>query len=260
LAWNDDGLSRSRDELLAAVRARGERIRTRRQALAGMAAVVALLAVAVPASLSLRAAGRAGDTLAVAGPPPTSPVAPAVLADPTTTAAPTTEPPPAPTTTTTTVAPTTTTAAPLATAPPPSVPRRTTTTTAPEALLACDPTMFTGSVTTDKAQYRPGETVSYSGTFRNTSGRTCHYVSDNRSAFVESAATGRPVQLVPIVHGDHFRPVPVAPGEEMTQTGSWDQRVCADDYVTCGPAPAGTYRAVVQIDRFGVARASFEVL
>lgn len=266
MPWNDEEFTRSRAELLDGVRRRGERLRQRRRLAWALAVPVVLLAVALPAAVSLSGAEDRGTRVAASGSGTrtTGTTAPAVFPPPTLSGV--TVSTVAVTTTSVTMVPSTlrpitTTTQPAAeptTAPttPASAPGSTSTTdpTGPY----CAPAMFEARLTTTKQTYKVGEGVSGTATFTNTSGQTCYFASTD-SGFDVLDATGASVTLNVRVHGDTFRMNPVPPGEAKTSTQNWDQMMCRPPS-PCTPASPGRYTFVVVLGPYGTARATFDIV
>lgn len=158
----------------------------------------------------------------------------------------TTETSPSSTAATTTLAPTTTQA--------PTTTRRPATTLAPVAATRppvatssttgrtpCSAAVLSVTVATDKAVYRPGETVQASATLRNSSLAPCYYASYTGGGSFETVG-GQPVKQLPVFIADAFTDRPLDPGATLTQNPTWDQQVCATN---CSQAPPGTYRVRV---------------
>jgi len=105
-------------------------------------------------------------------------------------------------------------------------------------------------VTTDKATYRPGETVKVLATLRNISGAPCFYTNYVGEQRFETAA-GSPIRPGSMFIADALKNSSLAPGATLTQSPTWDQQACvANPFPQCAPAPPGTY--VVKIGwRFG---------
>lgn len=163
--------------------------------------------------------------------------------EPTTTLAPTTTDAP------TTTGPSTTVARTVTTIGVPTT-RRTTTTRAPAttvttgATVPCSAAQLTVEVTTDKATYRPGETVRILGTLRNRSGATCTYSSYTGSHQIDGPS-GQTVRPGAVFIADAFRETPLPAAATLTQSPTWDQGVCAATPPPCPQAPLGTYTARV---------------
>ena len=230
------------------MRARGERLRSRRRLLAALAAPVLLLAVAVLAALVMGDEGDRTTVEATAGSARQA-VTSIVSGDatsslpraPTSTTAPS---PVVPATPPSTVVPRTTTTATggalLSAAEPPTT---TTTTTAPPP-SGCGADAFAIQTVTDKATYRPGEAVNVTSTLTNTGPIPCHIGSYNFFFHVEDAG-GATVSLRSVAHYD-FMQEPLRPSEQWTNRSGWDQRICGDSGASCSPAPPGTYTVVAE--------------
>ena len=159
------------------------------------------------------------------------------------------------TSTTRRVATTTTTpAAPATTAP------GTTTTTAGTSGRpgpACAPSMFSATVTMSKAVYDLTEPVQGTSTFRNVSAQTCYWASD-MGGFDVLDASGASVVVPAIRISDAFRWVPFPAGDALTETWTWDQRVCRGSS-PCTAATPGQYTFVVNLQPYGSGRAPFAI-
>ncbi|MGI8810674.1 MAG: DUF4232 domain-containing protein [Acidimicrobiales bacterium] len=205
-----------------------------------------LVAAVVLAGAGIAVALTRDDSTETATPAPTT-----TVTEPTVTTS-TTEPP-----TTTTVGITTSTSPSSGTSTPTTVRRTTTTaaprggtttrppapttTTTPAGVPACSPAQIEGSVATNKPRYALGEEVRATGTLRNKSSAPCTYNGYTFSnAFKDQAGTTLVGQSV---IADTFANVTLRPGETITQSASWNQRVCADS--GCGPAPPNPYYAAV---------------
>ena len=165
-------------------------------------------------------------------------------------------------TTSSTVPDTTTTTVPvIATSTPPSsrvtstpttvrrgnttVPRVTTTrppgspTTTTSAVPSCVPANIEVTIATDQASYSAGQQVTMTSTLRNKSSDTCFYNGYGfTSAFKDTA--GKTI-IAQSVIADSFADVPLRPGQTITHSGPWDQRLCSEP--ACGRAPLGPYTA-----------------
>lgn len=116
-----------------------------------------------------------------------------------------------------------------------------TTTTRPAGAPACSPAQISGSVSTDRPRYAAGQEVRVTGTLRNRSSAPCTYNGYAfTSAFKDLAGTTLVGQSV---IADSFGDVTLRPGETISHSGSWGQRVCTD--AGCNPAPPNPYTAVV---------------
>lgn len=126
----------------------------------------------------------------------------------------------------------TTTAAPGATA----------TSTTVSAKPACTSAQIEVTAASDQASYLPSQTATISSTIRNRSSSTCYYLGYNFGvAFTDKAgATYGGQSLV----SDVLEDTPLAPGQRITHTVTWDHRQCPVT-ITCGALPAGAYTATV---------------
>jgi len=102
-------------------------------------------------------------------------------------------------------------------------------------------------VTTDKATYRPGELVRAPATLRNRSGAPCIYDGySGSSRFI--GPSGQPVGDAGALIGEggpgFGGPAIFAPGQTMTQSQAFDQKICSDG-ARCAQAPPGTYTVAV---------------
>ncbi|MGH9226071.1 MAG: hypothetical protein ACRD2W_20320 [Acidimicrobiales bacterium] len=172
----------------------------------------------------------------------------------------------APATTTTTARPTAT-AVPTAVPPTTSVPT-TTATTVPATTTgtvdtsgrpgpACAPSMFSATVTTSKAAYAVSEPVQATSVFRNVSGQTCYWSTD-MGGFDILDASGASVAIPAVRILDAFRWVPLPAGDSTTETWTWDQSVCRG-MTPCVAATPGRYTFVVNLQRYGSGRATFDI-
>jgi len=90
---------------------------------------------------------------------------------------------------------------------------------------------------TDKAYYAPGQTVLATTTLRNKSASPCFYNGFALTlTFKDDAGHTYPG---PTVIADAFREVPLAPGQTLTNSGSWDHRACGEP--SCATLPPGPY-------------------
>ena len=288
MPWTE---ARSRDEWLAEVRRRGERIRRRRQLAVGALGAVALL---VPgyAMVSLSSAGQAERRLQVAaGAPDTTAVPatgiPSVLGGddvaPTTTvlAGPQSIPPEGPLYSTTTTEvhrrvasvngvpvdrddpvvragpPPTTGGDSGSVRSSPALPPPSSTTAPPNepALAACPASGVRVTVTTG-GPYVPGEKVQLSSTLENRSGTAC--LAPGRAFFRVENAAGKNVGSFAYT-ANYMLPVKVEPGKTITSTTNWDQQDCSG--AACVQVPAGSYVAVAEWTEGGhyVERGSFQI-
>ena len=295
MAWTESG---SRDEWLAEVRRRGERLRRRRRVAASAVGALALvLPVLALVSLTgsdagrqfqVTAAGPAPDT----GGPPTM-VATTIAESVTSTTTGVTESAPAAVggTVSSHPAPTTTEAhgrvaiingrAAPATPPPTSYddpvvrpPQSTVVSSIPEAPRAagpgegasgpCPPAEVSVTVTVERPTYGPGDVVKGSTTIRNNSSTTC-LLAPREVMHIEDQS-GKTVGN--FAYTMEFRPPVVAePGRTLTATFQWDQKDCSGS--TCAQVPAGTYVAVArwplngpppsQSAVYGPARTTFQI-
>ena len=292
MPWTE---SRSRDEWLAEVRRRGERIRRRRQLAVSAVGAVALLGPVV-AMVSYAAGGDADRQFRVVaeGRSPRSgaagPSLPTSLAEGeaivTTTTLPGADPlpevtaPPGPLYSTTTTEvhrrvssvngvpssdnpvarptpPTTTTGNDLVRSSPVlPVPASTTVPPGDAALAACPNDGVKVTVTVDKRSYARGETVSWSSTLENRSGTTC-LVSGRAFFHVEDGA-GKIVGSFAYT-ANYMLPVKAEPGKTITNSGNWDQQDCSGS--RCTQVSPGTYVVVAGWTEGGpwVGRGSFQI-
>ena len=144
--------------------------------------------------------------------------------------------------TTTTTAPVIVTSTPpssrvtstLTTVRPPTAPTTTT-----GAIAFCKPAQIDVTIITDQPSYSAGQEVKATSTLRNKSSDTCFYNGYGfTSAFKDT--TGKTF-IGPSVVADSFADVPMRPGQTITHSGTWDQRLCSG--TGCGRAPAGAYIA-----------------
>lgn len=256
MAWNelDEPLRGRRQELLARVVGRGERLRQRRRVAWGAAAVSAVLAVAVPAAVWRGASDSGSRVVSASG----GPAAPGPSADtgattdgtttvpaPSDSAVPATPPPSDARPTTTTSRPAAREPSPVV-PPPPQSPTPTAQAGAVEQPPRCTPADLEVNATTDKTSYGPGEVVRVSGTLRNRSSQTCTYGASLRFEVRDGAGT--PV----FGYGGHAHYIAgqeprLAPEESVaTFPGQWDQQICAG-MNGCTPAPPGVYTIVFDV-------------
>jgi hypothetical protein len=123
------------------------------------------------------------------------------------------------------------------------------------------------SLTTDKAIYAMGETVSGSLSVEKTSESDCLLERVDSEGFVYTAsairfqnAAGRVVGS--IINSSHsLSGVPAEPKKAYTQPFSWDQQDCGSDGSTCLQVPAGSYTVVGEWTEIGPfsGRASFGI-
>lgn len=261
--------SRSRDEWLAEVRRRGERIRRRRRLALTLAGLIAL---AVPLAAATALVGGAGHPVQVSvagpavppastaqGPGPPTPAdgletAPAVGADGSASPGTTVE-------IHRRIAAINGSAGPATgdtldvravhdrPAPPAAV---------ADNLLPCPPAEVRVTVATDKAVYAPGETVHAVSILANRSADACRVPARAHVVQIEDGS-GRLVRSFPMTL-DLRVPVAAQPGASFTTGFDWDQQDCSGS--RCVPAPPGTYVAVAEwAEGAGpyVARASFQI-
>jgi hypothetical protein len=225
-------------------------LRTRGRMTAGLLASLLLLAIAVPAALSMD-----DDDEDTAAAPTTSTTRPATSTTvrPTSTTSEGSMTTGAGSATTTTVGRTATTPAPPATQQPAS----TTTTLAP---VRCGADAFTISTVTDKESYRRDEVIKITSTVTNTSSTPCAIPSYTFIWRVENEA-GTTVSPEAATVADFIRE-PLAPGQRYTTSPTWDPLVCQPSGA-CTRAPAGTYTVVatwnVSSPAPGPSRASFRL-
>ena len=290
MPWTE---SRSRDEWLAEVRRRGERIRRRRQLAVSAVGAVALL-VPGAAVVSLSSSGGSDRQLqvAVGGPGTTATPGTGIAsviggdeAGPTTTvlaaAAAESLPaaPPLLSTTTTEVHRRTSAVngVPVAEDPvvrpsPPTTARTganaaasgsaagaapsTTVASTDPPLAACPTADVKVTVALDKGTYAPGERVGWSSTLENRSGTTC--LVSGRAFFRVENSAGTTVGSFAYT-ANYMLPVKAEPGKTITNTGSWDQQDCSGP--ACVQVPVGTYVVVAEWTEGGsyVGRGAFRI-
>lgn len=123
-------------------------------------------------------------------------------------------------------------------------------TTPPPDRPPCSPSLLAVEVSTDRATYRPGETVMVQATLRNRSGAPCYYNSFAGGHRIEGP-NGQPVQPFAMFIADAFRDTPLAAGATLTQNPTWDQQACsASPLSQCMQAAPGSYVVTVEW-RFG---------
>lgn len=314
MPWTE---SRSREEWLAEVQRRGERIRRRRRLAAGVVGVLALvlpvgaiatflggtpaheveLSAAAPAPVptgltdpfssltptTVTADGAPDTTVAPAGVPLADPGQPAGGRSPTTTAevrpgapgvvagadarfpdsaagtatpaAPVPPPAAASTGDPAVVTPTTSPPGAVGGAVPGGASSATGTsngsaatqsTLPPEPQTACPVSDVGVTVTTEKATYAPGETVSGSSTLENRSATTC--LLPTRAFFRIDDSSGRSVGS--FAYTTEFRvPVRAEPGKSVTSGFSWDQTDCSGP--ACVQVPPGAFVVVADWSEAG---------
>nr|MDQ3643390.1 hypothetical protein [Actinomycetota bacterium] len=104
---------------------------------------------------------------------------------------------------------------------------------------SCKPAQIEVTIDTNEPSYRPGQEVKATSTLRNKSSDTCFYNGYGfTSAFKDEA---RKTIIAQSVIADSFADVPLRPGQTITHSGSWDQRLCHEP--GCGRAPLGPYTA-----------------
>ena len=126
-----------------------------------------------------------------------------------------------------------------------TVPRVTTTrppvspTTTTSAVPSCKPANIEVTITTNRPSYTAGQEVTMTSRLRNKSAETCFY---NGYAFTSAFKheDGRTIVGQSVI-ADSFADVPLRPGQTITHSGSWDQRLCGEP--ACVRAPAGPYTA-----------------
>lgn len=291
MPWTE---SRSRDEWLAEVRRRGDRIRMRRRLAVSAVGAVALLGpVLATVSYSSNGEGDRQFQVAAGGPAPTNggagPSLPTPMRDgealPTTTALagavalPEVTAPSGPLSSTTTtevhrrvssingvpsndpvIRPTPTTTiignASVRSSPAVSVPTSTLLPSGESGLSACPSDGVEVTVMIDRPSYAPGDTVTWSSTLENRSGTTC--LVSGRAFFHVEDTGGKIVGAFPYT-ADYMLPVKAEPGKTITNTGIWDQKDCSGP--TCTPVSAGTYVVVAKWTEGGpwVGKGSFEI-
>jgi hypothetical protein len=125
-----------------------------------------------------------------------------------------------------------------------------TSTTTPPDRPPCSPSLVAVEVTTDRATYRPGETVRVQATLRNQSGTACYYTSYVGGHRV-TGPDGKPVLPFSMFVADAFRDTALASGATLTQSPTWDQQTCPETpFPQCTQAAPGTYSVTVEW-RFG---------
>ncbi|MDQ3898873.1 MAG: DUF4232 domain-containing protein [Actinomycetota bacterium] len=293
MPWTE---SRSRDEWLAEVRRRGERMQRRRRVALSAAGAVALLAPALAfASLSSNGDGDRQLRVAAAGPSPTAPAAgpdgpyaaggdgairttttlagaaplPEVTAPSTPLYSTTTSEVhrrvasingiPAPDDPVIRPTPPTTTAAGNGSARSSPLLPAPSSTTAPVNEPVADPCVASEvkvTVTPDRPNYGRGELVRWSSTIENRSSTTC--LLSGRAFFRVEDGAGRTVGSFPST-ANYMVPVKAEPGKTITNSGSWDQHDCSGQ--SCAQVPSGAYVIVAEWTEAGpyVGRGSFTV-
>ncbi len=124
------------------------------------------------------------------------------------------------------------------------------------SLAACPPADVAVTVTTGKASYAPGETVTGSSTLENRSSTACLVPARVRWAVQDLA--GNDVSGFAYT-ADYALPVKAEPGQSFPGTFSWNQNDCRD--VPCVPVAPGTYVLVGRWSEGGSfsAQATFQV-
>ncbi len=128
-----------------------------------------------------------------------------------------------------------------------TVPRVTTTrppgspTTTTGAVPSCKPAQIEVTIDTNEPSYRPNQEVTVTSTLRNKSADTCFY---NGYGFTSAFKDAGKTIISQSVIADSFADVPLRPGQTITHSGSWDQRLCHEP--GCGRAPLGPYTAVAR--------------
>ena len=128
-----------------------------------------------------------------------------------------------------------------------TVPRVTTTrppvspTTTSPAQPFCKPANIEVTIATDSPSYGPGQAVKATSTLRNKSSDTCFY---NGYGFTSAFKNAGKTIISQSVIADSFADVPLRPGQTITHSGAWDQRLCHEP--GCGRAPLGPYTAVAR--------------
>ena len=210
------------------------------------------LAAVLLAGAGLAVAATRDDPNETAGPTPTTTVqqvdiTSSTVPDTSTTTVPVivTSTPPTSRTTPTTVRRANTTVPRVTTTRPPTA---TTTGSTP----SCKPAQIDVTIATDPAGGGPGQEVKATSTLGNKSSEVCFY---NGYAFTSAFrhADGRPI-IAQSVIADSFADVPLRPGQTITNSGTWDQRLCREP--ACGRAPAGPYIAAAT---WNFAGSSYEV-
>ena len=262
--------TRSHEQWLAEVRRRGTRIRRRRRVGFGVVGALALvLPVSVTATVLSGGSERAVE-VSVAGPAPAGGMAPlpappnelatgevppvAATAEmaPTTTVAevherlaaingvpaPRSSPTSLPGADDPVVRPAPSTTSPSGNTSSPALPP--TPTSAPPASTApCAASEARVTVSTEKAAYRPGETIRGSSTLENRSAGAC--LLPTRGFFKVLNAGGEVVGNFAYTADFRF-PVTAEPGKTFTSTFTWEQKDCSGS--ACVQVPPGAYTAV----------------
>ncbi len=254
-------------EPFSGIEGRAARRRRRRWQGRGAASVVALAALAIGLSAIPSDRGRVVDTTTSpanggelpatgGGVSPSPSIAPApatTLADdtveptPTTSVASDTRVPP-----TTAADPDGSQSSPIQPAPSdPFVPPGT-----DPSLIACPPTEVAVSVTTGKATYAVGETVTGSSVLENRSSTACLVPARVRFAIQDLA--GNDVSGLAYT-ADYAMPVRAEPGQSFPGSFTWNQNNCRD--LPCLPVQPGTYVLVGRWTEGGSfsAQATFQV-
>lgn len=205
----------------------------RRWLVAALLVPVVLLAIAIPAALSM---SDDDEGPKAAAPPPTTvrrlaPTSTSTAGGPTTTAA-------GGGAATTTGPATTRPAGTATTAPPPATDPATTTTTATPPAGPCGPDAFSVRTVTDKGTYRRGEEVKITSSVTNTSSAPCAIPSYTFRWHVENEA-GANVSQESATVADFIRE-PLGPGQRYTTNPTWEPLSCAPSGA-CTAAPAGGY-------------------
>lgn len=251
MAWNNDELTRSRDQLLDRTVRRGEHLRRRRRLAWMGAAPAVLLLIAVPAAFAR--IGDEGDRTTVAATGPASTIATVPPTSVTTVPAPTTAPARA-----TTVPPTTT-----------APPRTTTTTTEPPTTTMtrdprlppgplCDESVIERTMTFDKATYKPGDVVKVTSTYKNISAQPCYTAGYFQSFNVYDSAGKQVTQPVgAFVDTDSWVGFPA--GKVETHQHEWDQLNRYDVDPPYPQVPPGTYR-LVEHGAFGESEGTVQLI
>jgi hypothetical protein len=202
---------------------------SRRWLAAGILIPVVLLAIAIPAALSM----NDDDESPKAAAPPTTArrlTTSSTVGRPTTTEG---------SGAATTAAPGTTGAVGGATtAPPPATEPATSTTTTTPPAGPCGPDAFSVRTATDKQTYRRGEEVKITSSVTNTSSAPCAIPSYTFRWHVENEAGANVSQEAATV-ADFIRE-PLGPGQRYTTTPTWEPLSCAPSGA-CTAAPAGGY-------------------
>jgi cytoskeletal protein RodZ len=229
---------RSDAELTAVVHERVAALRRRRRTHSRTIALAAsaTLVILVMATAAVAAGnGRHSERVSTAD----DTTATTVDSTPPTSGSPETSAPP------TSAGPSITASGPTTTAEPPTSTSATTPTTA--TLAPCVASQFDMTLSTDKANYAPGETVTLTATMRNTGGACYSTGTPAVRYFCSHARAANASDKVvwdaaPCTAMTSLGPVPAA--YTTTQTWTWDQRTCTGSNGICNngtQVPAGPY-------------------